>query len=152
MWLRKAESICEEWVEGAGVQRIRARHNGYERLRDPVSHEREIRFELGNRRIIVEDMIECADTHSIERAWHFSEDCEVVMDDTQLRVRNRGKDVLISLAQGCKGQIDMYHGSKAPIYGWISRHFDHKLPTTTVVERMEISGPTRLVAEIECGL
>lgn len=152
MWLRKAKTICEEWVDETGVQRIRARHNGYERLIDPVSHEREIRFEAGSQRIIVEDLIECADTHSIERAWHFSEDCEVVIDGTQLRVRNQEKDIQISLAQDCMGQIDMYQGSEHPIYGWISRHFDHKLPTITVVERMDISGPTRLVAKIECGL
>lgn len=151
MWLKKAEARCEEWIEDDGSQRIVATHNGYQRLPDPVNQRRIVEFQKKKGCFLITDEFECSGTHVVERMWHFSEYCEVTINGRQLYVVNDGKTILIQLESNIGNEIVTYKGSEAPIFGWISRHFDSKKPITTVVERLSISGTTRLNAKIECG-
>jgi hypothetical protein len=45
--------------------------------------------------------------------------------------------------------VQLYRGSLAPLLGWISRGFDRRAPTTTLVWRAKLSAPALLRTEIE---
>ena len=44
---------------------------------------------------------------------------------------------------------ELYHGSKDPIFGWVSRTFDVKTPAFTLAARAKFTGSTQLVTKIE---
>jgi hypothetical protein len=98
----------------------------------------------------VVDMIEGLSEHVIERLWHFSEECDVTVDHgNQIIVVNGNQRVGIHLQDPRQTMVQVYHGSDDPVFGWISRSFDRKTSTTTVVERVTIIGAARLVAEFQ---
>lgn len=152
MWLSKATSKCEEWKVTDEGQTLSAMHDGYKRLSDPVIHRRKLQYINKINEMHIKDTLECAGSHIIERMWHFSEECEVVLDGRMLLVKNGENSMTVKLATAADISINMYKGSESPIFGWISRHFDGKMPITTVVERMSISGTTILTADINCRL
>jgi len=149
MWLRKANAHCQEWTDDDAGQMITARHDGYQRLPDSVTHERKVVFNQQSHRLLITDTLLCRGSHSIERFWHFSEDCEVSIKKTDVFVLNQGQSIIMHLSANNTNDVKCYKGSESPISGWVSRRFDDKTPTTTVVENIRISGETKLVAEIE---
>jgi hypothetical protein len=42
----------------------------------------------------------------------------------------------------------VHKGSTQPILGWVSRAFDRRVPTHTIVWRARLAGPTELRTEI----
>jgi len=149
MWLHKAHAHCGEWMDDESGQMITARHDGYHQLSDPVTHERQVTFHQQLRRLVIVDRLLCRGSHSIERFWHFSEACEVSINNTDVFVSNQGKSIIMRLSANHVNDVKVYKGSESPISGWVSRRFDDKTPTTTVVESITISGQTELASEIE---
>jgi len=149
MWLRKAHAHCREWIDDEIGQMIIARHDGYHQLPDSVTHERKVTFHRQSRHLAIVDRLLCRGSHSIERFWHFSEACEVSINNTEVLASNQGRRIIIRLSVNHENDINVYQGSDSPISGWVSRRFDDKRPTTTVVENITISGETELVSEIE---
>ncbi len=150
MWIRHADVKDVNFTENAGVIEFSASHNGYRRLRDPVEHKRWIRFEPNKREFIVRDTISCNGTHAVERWWHFAENCEIEEVGDGIKVTNEGQTILMRFQSLNPGQQSIYRASDNPVAGWISRSFDQKRPTTSLVERFNVSGTTDLVAHIKC--
>ncbi len=149
MWLRKAHAYCREWIDDETGQMITACHDGYHQLPDSVTHERQVTFHRQSRHLAIVDRLLCRGSHSIERFWHFSEACEVSIKNTEVLASNQGRRIIIRLSVNHENDINIYKGSHSPISGWVSRRFDDKRPTTTVVENITISGETELVSAIE---
>jgi hypothetical protein len=82
--------------------------------------------------------------------WHFSEHCNVGLDGRIVLARTGGKTVTLSLPEAGDAECRIYRGSTAPIAGWVSRRFDHKFPTTTIVWVALVSGRVCLHSEIQC--
>lgn len=148
MWLRKANVHNVEWQCNGDIERFSGEHDGYTRLDDPVLHRRSIQFEKATRRIQVTDSLDCAAEHTVELHWHFSEACVVTMlercviarhQDVTLEMRMPDSDWIPSLARG----------QEEPPLGWVSRRFDEKKTTTTVVWRGRIGGKTQLDTDIK---
>jgi hypothetical protein len=148
MWLRKAETTCEAWEASDKQQCLRAKHDGYQRLVDPVTHRREVRYDATRRRIRITDEINCNAEHLVERMWHFAEACEVVTTQSAMSVTCGYAEIVFEFDHHNNHEIILYKGSDEPLIGWISRSYDVKQPITTAVERLRISGPTKLVVEI----
>jgi hypothetical protein len=72
-WLfRMFEAAHPEWMSfdaAASVVRCVARHHGYERLPDAVTHERTFAFEKASGRLAITDRLVGRGSHHI--AWHF---------------------------------------------------------------------------------
>ena len=150
MWLRHAKAVCEKWISSWEIDYFCGSHDGYSRLYDPVIHRREIRFEKAERKISIADTLTCSGMHSVERAWHFSEDCQVERNG-ELIVAHNGASVLTMSSVKTVGETLIFRGDTARPGGWISRRFDVKVPTTTVVWRSEINGTTKLTTLIDCS-
>jgi hypothetical protein len=149
MWLRKAVAECETWECGADMDRLVARHNGYERFADPVTHRREIRLDKRARHFYVTDTLECRGPHRVECLWHFSEDCDVSIEGHALTAVNNGRRIRMILSDP-KLRFDLCRGQSEPPCGWISRSFDVKVPAVTARVVFEVDGTTSVMTEIVC--
>jgi hypothetical protein len=150
MWLRKANAVVETWETDEHRDRIVAHHDGYRRMADPVSHRREVVFDKVGMHIHIADTIDCEKTHIVERCWHFSEKCEITRDGDGVVVVNDGVRVRLR-SKGDDSKITLYRGQNNPPLGWISRHFDIKEPTTTVVFKNKTGGLSTLKTDISIG-
>jgi hypothetical protein len=144
MWLRKANSTCTRWESSAARDVFEGWHDGYRRLADPVVHQRRITLEKAERRIVVEDTLRMAGAHDVEINFHCSEHCRVEKTATGVAVLRDGARLELTLPAAEGARWDVVRGSEAPIRGWVSRAFDRKEPTCTVVWRARLSGDVTL--------
>lgn len=151
MWLRHAGASCDEYRDDGRVQVWHGRHTGYMRLDDPVLHERRVELDRAARTISVTDRLSCRGEHSVERCWHLAEGCSVSQVGQAFEIRNGPSRVVLEEFAGPDGEVNRLHGSDEPPLGWVSRSFDIKVPTTTIVRRERISGSTTLKAVIRLG-
>jgi len=149
MWLRHANAWCTDFQTGVDMDYFCGGHDGYTRLADPLIHKRELRLDKHSSVLSVEDTLECSSNHSIERLWHFAEDCEITLENGRIKAEKEGISVIIDVEGGNSEPIIMRGDGSAP-GGWVSRHFDVKCPSTTVVWRNKIKASVRLETEISC--
>lgn len=141
MWADKAEGALERFETSPARDSLRARHSGYRRLADPVTHVREVTFDKATRIVDVVDEIQCAGRHRVERYWHFSEQCTVELDGSGVAASNGSVRLKLETPDA---DARLMRGQVQPIGGWISRRFGHKEPTTTVFFTNDVHGNTRL--------
>jgi hypothetical protein len=148
VWLRKARAACSLWLSSTEQDTFEGWHDGYMRLDDPVKHRRLIQLQKKARQVLLEDTLEMDDEHDVELLFHCHEQCHVdALPGGYLVVRN-GISLRLMLPQVGNSTSATHRGSLAPISGWVSRAFDRREPTTTIVWRARFSGPVRLRTEI----
>ena len=125
-------------------------HDGYMRLPDPVIHRREICLTKPERKIVITDILECLGTHLVQCYWHFSEACDVALQDAALIATNEGITIKLSISDPHM-KFEIARGKADPPIGWVSRRFGVKVPTTTAVGTIRIHGTHTLCTEITCG-
>jgi len=152
LWLTKAEARCSRWFASTDVDEFEGWHDGYARLRDPVVHRRRIVLDKHERRFSITDRLLTKGTHVVEVFFHCSEFCEVTPrpHGFDLRHARLPSPIQLILPRGSGADVELKKGSVAPIAGWISRAFDCKHPSPTIVWRARIHGSTRLTTEIVC--
>jgi hypothetical protein len=150
MWLRKANATGRLCLSGAACDVFEGWHDGYRRLADPVMHWRRITLYKQPRRIVIEDTLEMSRTHEIELFFHCSEHCRVAPDPRGYTLVQRNRALHLALPSLPDATVRLHHGSVEPILGWVSRRFDEKQPTASIVWRAELAGKTVLRSEIRC--
>jgi hypothetical protein len=150
MWLEKAQTRCSHWSVTTTRETFEAWHDGYRRLPDPVLHRRRITFDKPARRFAIEDTLETHGRHTIELYFHCSEQCTIEAAARDCAIGNGSRIVSLKLPRVPNGEVNIYLGSVTPILGWISRRFDEKLPSPTIVWRGTVTGSTVLRTEISC--
>lgn len=147
MWTDHASARCTEFTTGTDRDTFIGEHDGYARLGDPVMHERSIC--RAGAFIEITDTLKCRGSHSIERCWHFSEECNVSVIGTQVYAENDGVKICLS-SNDPVTKIICLQGSDDPIGGWVSRRFDVKSAATSVYFLDQIEGTTSVSAGIQC--
>jgi hypothetical protein len=148
MWLKKANAWCELWEPGELQNRFIGAHDGYTRLADPLTHRREVTLSKAERKIVVKDTIICKGRHNIKGYWHFSEACSVEMKDKGIEAVNTGETVILGYVAGASYQI--VKGDSERPAGWVSRRFDVKEASHTVIWESVVQGDTTFTTEIIC--
>lgn len=148
MWLRKARPTVEVQDLGAQVQRIRARHDGYERLSDPVTHTRDVIYDATASVIVVTDEIAARAPHLVERFWHFSDGCTIVAGEGEHSLVVSTRTAIVEIEFDGADCMEVHSGSTSPRAGWISHAFGARSPTTTVIVKTHIPGSTSLRSSI----
>lgn len=143
LWLHKANAHCDLALLEGEHQIFRGHHDGYRRLEDPLTHLREITFDATSDFFEVIDELRCAKEHEIELCWHFAENCVVRFSDGVV-VAESGTTRLTMAMDECSLTPLLLCGEEDPPAGWVSRSFDVKRPTMTLVWRGKIKGNTRL--------
>lgn len=149
MWLRKANARCDKWETNDATDRLVASHDGYLRLADPITHRREISLDKGARRFVIVDTLECRGKHRACWSWHFSEKCQVKLEDNVVVAANDRRTVRLRLVNA-DARFELCRGDTNPPCGWVSRAFDSKVETTTARLVRDIDGTTTIVTEIQC--
>lgn len=150
MWLRHAKSVCHEWESRTDEDYFVGSHDGYQRLSDPVRHERGMLYYKRSRRLEITDFIECRAPHSVERFWHFAEDVAVGLEPGGAIWAAKGGWQLRLIPEGVAVAAKVYRGRHKPMAGWVSRRFGIRERATTVVWTTAIDETTELqtVADI----
>lgn len=151
LWLKHAQARCEAWAPSDEEDYFRGSHDGYRRLPDPVLHRREVRYLKPQRKIRIIDSFTCNGPHEVELFWHFSEECVVRRSADGVTVTRDGYRIhMRPLESGIA--IDLIRGDEDRPAGWISRRFDVKTPTTTMIWRLRIEGPAVVTSELDLML
>jgi len=87
-----------------------------------------------------------AAAHEVELLFHWAEDCRVQAALDGFLIERDGITLELTLPAG--GSAEVYRGSLAPLYGWISRGYDRRAPTSTIVWRAKLAAPALLRSAI----
>jgi heparinase II/III-like protein len=150
MWLRKARAGCSVWSTDAEMDVFEGWQDGYMGLADPVMHRRRIVLDKAARRVAIEDTLRMAEEHDIELFFHCCERCRVDPLPAGYALRQEARTLVITLPHLKGGSSCVYHGSSAPISGWVSRRFDDKQPSPTIAWHARLKGEVVLRSEIIC--
>ncbi len=146
LWTRHAQARCERF-ESTGARDVWAgSHDGYLRLRDPVLHRRTLELDKTARMLRVTDRLECQGRHEVEMIFHVAEKCHVTNQGVEVRIENG--PVKVSLRNTAPNwHITIARAQVSPPMGWVSRRYDEKQPTHTIVLRREIFGVTEWMTD-----
>jgi len=149
MWMKHARAGCGLWLSSAEKDSFEGWHDGYRRLDDPVKHRRLIELDKRARRLVIEDALDMAHEHDVELLFHCAEQCQIQAVEGGYLIERDG--VQQRLALPVNGAAELHRGSVAPIFGWVSRAFDRREPTTSIVWRTRLSVPALLRTTIDIG-
>lgn len=148
LWTRRAEARVEQWAPGGQVDRVCGWHDGYRRLPDPVTHRRTVELDKAALVLSVRDRIEAGGRHEVAQYWHVSPQCDVErIGENALQITNDGR--AIRLIADPKLSCEVLRASDDPRAGWVSRSYDEKVPTNTLVCRATIEGNQEFATRIE---
>jgi len=148
MWMQHAKAKAETFTSGAKEDVFAGTHDGYTRLADPVAHRRRLRLDKLTNKIFLEDEITALKEHYVEQFWHFSELLDLDLDGHQLLIRGRNLSVTMTFDPRFS-PIKLVKGRDNPPAGWVSRSFDVKVPTNTLVCSLTIQSSIVLNTTIE---
>ena len=147
LWIKHAQAQVIALERTPLLERWAASHDGYTRLKHPVTHRREILFEKEPVRVHVTDELLGSGSHEVEIFWHFAEQCVVHIEGGSVRAAHEDVALSMSIPEGLR--CDIRRGVESPEpAGWISRSFDAKQPTTTVIMSGRITGAARFVTRL----
>jgi hypothetical protein len=147
LWLAHAPVRVLEFVSTAQFDRLVAEHDGYRRLADPVTHRRELLFDRTTSAVTVVDELFCSASHAVEMFWHFAEGCDVALDRTRVTACKGNAQLSMVVPQGMR--CELVRGREDAPLGWVSRRFDQRVPTATLLVEGDIRGNARLTTRIE---
>jgi hypothetical protein len=147
MWLSHGNARCIRFDEAEGRQTLLAEHDGYRRLADPLTHQREWNYEQAVRTLTVIDRLSSRGKHDLAWFWHFAETVAVSLEPDRVIARVPGWRVEFTAPAACDPPL-LLRGSEQPMGGWISRRFQQKTPTSTVTWRARGSGDTSWLTRI----
>ncbi|MCC7315597.1 MAG: alginate lyase family protein [Planctomycetes bacterium] len=125
LWGRRARSTCMDWSPEANGGKVIGRHDGYQKGRVPVIHEREVRVLGQVRRIHCLDRLRGQGMHRTAVMYHFSEDCDIVAcSKTSYRVLVASLPVEIGLE--FSEPAVLVSAEEGPGPGWLSRSYHRR--------------------------
>lgn len=147
LWLRHARSRVIEYTSHNGREVIRAEHDGYTRLSDPVVHRRELLVDGTTGEVRVTDEACCEGEHELEFFWHFSEQCEVRLEDREAVATRGGTALVIALPHDA--QCELARGDANRPLGWRSLRFDERVPCITLRASVKVRGGASVVTHMK---
>ncbi len=151
LWAAKPHPRCLLWQRSWTGAKVRGQHDGYMRLDDPVTHEREIELDGDSRTIHVTDEILASGGHQVEVCFHLGENCTVerIAGGEFMIDAGPGK---VKLVMDRRLNVEVLAGRSETLDGWVSRGYHRKAASTTLIGRCEIDGPAAFTTMIEVGL
>ncbi|NDV22363.1 heparinase [Desulfovibrio sp. JC022] len=132
MWTGHARAWCDGFEASAEQDFFSGAHDGYTRFADPVVHSRSVKFKKDLGVVEVCDSLDCTKEHGIEIFWHVAESCTVEIRGGSVFI-NSPKVCLEMSMPGSDMNPELFQGNEELPLGWISRKFDFKIPSPTIV-------------------
>lgn len=140
---RPANATLLEWVSTAEFDFVDGKHDGYERLSEPVTHRRQIFF-LKPFYWIVIDWLTGAGNHTFDLLFHLTPDATVQLNPrtkmlTSIHADGSALDIVPLDASALNAQI--ITGQVEPIQGWVSPNAGIKCPAPVLRYRRQTNAP-----------
>jgi hypothetical protein len=113
---------------------LKARHNGYRRLKKPVWHTRTLIW-LSGEGFVLKDTFEGTGRHLFELNFHCHPDAEVGMENGYWVIENNAAKIFLVSASGDSFMTES--GLESPPFGWFSPAYGTKRPCTVLSSRKE---------------
>jgi hypothetical protein len=147
MWLAHGNGRCIRFEQGDARQALVAEQDGYRRLTDPLTHQREWGYEPTSKILTVIDRLSSRGAHEVAWFWHFAEAVAVSFEPGRVIARVPGWRIELVVPDGCGAPV-LLRGSEQPMGGWISRRFEQRTPACTVSWHARSSGDTSWATRI----
>jgi hypothetical protein len=148
LWTRHAGTHVLVWESNRLIDRLLAEHDGYERLKDPLRHRRELIYDRQQRSLTIIDSFTCWSAHALEWHWHCAEHAVVRLNGAAVDVR--GARARIQIAMRDSGLLpEVICGDESAPLGWVSRRFDERQPCSVARFRGEIRGSAKFCTRID---
>ena len=120
-----------------------ARHRGYERLAGSPVHERTVRLEKTEKRLVIEDRVHSGTGHEVRLHFHLGPALTVALDGSRAELTWRDEDgeqhgAVLSLPEQLGWSA--HRGATDPVIGWYSPRFGVRRPTTTLTGAAPFTG------------
>jgi Heparinase II/III-like protein/Heparinase II/III N-terminus len=132
LWLTDIHTTIEKKEFSEELDTIKANHDGYTRLSDPVRHQRELQWDKKEKTLRVYDSLVCKESHHIKLHWHLHPQCTVEETEEGITVHH-GEHSIQLICHHEKLSRSVVRGMEVPPLGWVSERFNHKEPTTVLV-------------------
>lgn len=145
-----AEAGLLEWAEDAGRIMVRAFHDGYRRLPDPVRIERTVLLE-GNRTVRIVDRIEAAEEHRFQVLFQLGANEAVERTGRVVTIRAPSGTPLARVEFHTPGDATLtVHVGEADlvVLGWFSSGYGSRHPATTLEWSFRARGPVSLETSV----
>jgi hypothetical protein len=155
LWSRHAR--CElrrvAGLDAGPVAEWSAAHHGYQRLRPPALHRRGVSLFREDRRLVIEDVVECNGEHDCRLSFHLGPEvsCTLQGDRALLRWPAGDGAGTASLVLPALLSWRCLRGSEQPPAGWYSPAFGMRVPAATLVGSGRLGRGQRLVTVLQLG-
>ena len=123
IWSKPYSSELIEKLEKNNGMFITASHDGYKRLKDPITHCRKIHYD-GALNFQITDSFEGSGSHEFELNYHFHPDVSLTKNgDGWIAVND---DVEMKIALLDKMDFTLHKGETTPVFGWFSKAYGEK--------------------------
>jgi hypothetical protein len=135
LWLRDVNCNLHSETNGKPSS-MHASHDGYTRLADPVTHHRKVALDASDGSLVVEDWLECAQSHDIELLWHAAPGARLLRRGSGESWQLKGSNHVLWLAiQGAAMESSVVEGRESPPQGWVSTRFYDRVSAPVLVVR-----------------
>ena len=114
-------------------------------------HRRRIVLDKATREISIEDTLQMEGEHAVEIFFHCHEDCVVERVESGVVLRRDAQAITLSLPSAPGAEVQVLEASTHPIGGWVSRRFDRKSRSPTILWSARLGGRQVLATRIACG-
>ena len=114
-WERLTRSTVDVEVHGKGFDLVVGSHDGYERLAQPVTHQRQV-ISLKNGIYLVRDLVEGIGRHQLDLSWHLGEGLQMEMENLY-SMKGASLGLAILPVEGHGWKEDVRKESWSPAYG-----------------------------------
>jgi hypothetical protein len=143
MFKTRAKSTLNCWSSTDKFDYVNGSHDGYERLKDAVTHRRRICF-IKPYFWLVLDELTAKTNHIYDQYFHFGQDAELQNGDkfSVTAKYGNGAGIVIKplITSGMK--IKHFKGSTKPIQGWVSYDYAVKTPASVIKYTRKKNGKT----------
>ena len=132
MFKTRAKSKVKTWSSTDAFDFVDGSHDGYQRLKDPVTHRRRIIFIKPHFWLVVDDL-DAAENHQYDQYFHFHTGAELDISALQVIAKYGSKAGISLIPVNEPGlTLDRYKGSTDPIQGWVAYDYGVKEPAEVV--------------------
>jgi hypothetical protein len=114
-WRRLTHTKTEQWIQGPGFDLLVASHDGYQRLPQPVTHQRWV-LSMKNGFYLVRDVVQGQGKHQLEVSWRLGQEMQLA-EENIFRVKGASQGLALLPAQAQGWAEEVRKDAWSPVYG-----------------------------------
>lgn len=156
MWVRHAHTVRLAGPDGTGADPFQwsAEHDGYTILDPPAGHQRTVRLDPLERKVVITDRLQSLGPHRARIAYHLGPQVHAELVDRQVRLTWPGSGGITEhavLLLAPQATWALARATMDPPLGWYAPAFGEKVPTSSLVGELELRGQITLVCSLRFG-